>query len=219
MRALLKDVSAYVAECWRTAVQLRERRRQMWALLAALLALPLVWLLGGKIEPTAEGAAWLAVWVTTSALITLFAISPFHIWRERRRSAAGGQFNGESTGSIHIGSVNFFQVQPIQPPTAAPRQLTGDGAYIKFSPRGVVVRESYNVSSYTDAGSNTFTINFANAFDTSNIVCTPIGATPRDFVVLSVSPISITLRFEGDEAPLEISLWLQEIAFPRRIIG
>jgi hypothetical protein len=80
----MKDLIAYVRECWNAALNLRERRRQVWALLGGIFALPIVWLMGGKLELTQQGVLWTAVWATTSALFTLFVIAPFHLWREQR---------------------------------------------------------------------------------------------------------------------------------------
>lgn len=78
------DLIDYIKECWRITLNLRERRRQMWALIVAILALPLFWLVDGKLEPTQEGALYIAVWATASALFTLFVLAPFQMWRERR---------------------------------------------------------------------------------------------------------------------------------------
>jgi hypothetical protein len=57
----------------------------MLSLITALIALPIVLLVGGPMELTVGGAIKVAGWVTLAALIQLVVLSPFILWRESRR--------------------------------------------------------------------------------------------------------------------------------------
>ena len=59
----------------------------MIGLVAALLALPIIWAMGGKIELTDSGVYWIAAWLTISSCLTLFVASPFFMWAEQKRRA------------------------------------------------------------------------------------------------------------------------------------
>lgn len=59
----------------------------MAGILAAIIALPLLWLLGGTLEPTPRGVWWIAVWLTVSSVLLLFAIAPFFLWLDGRKTA------------------------------------------------------------------------------------------------------------------------------------
>ena len=84
MRDLVSDLTPYLRECQRVTISHRERRKAVTALISGLLALPLMWLLGGKIEPTAQGTCMSAVWFTTSATIDTLVVAPFFLWRNLR---------------------------------------------------------------------------------------------------------------------------------------
>jgi hypothetical protein len=75
----------YIKECCKAAIAIREQRGAIGSLIGALLAFPIVRILGGTFELTIEGSWWIALWVTLSALITLFIISPFHIWTDQKK--------------------------------------------------------------------------------------------------------------------------------------
>lgn len=105
----------------------------------------------------------------------------------------------------------------MQPPTPISSPIER-GAYISFTPAGVETLSGYNVSSYTDLGGNKYQINFAMTFDTSNIICTPVGLTPRKFEVLEVSPGSITVQFDGIQPPNQIALRLEEVSNKKFLI-
>ena len=82
------QVWAYVCACFWAAVQFRQRVKAVGGLIAALLALPVVWALGGTLEPTATGLWWIAAWFTVSSLLLLFVISPFFLWLEATQANA-----------------------------------------------------------------------------------------------------------------------------------
>lgn len=80
--SMLQQIFMYVRECVRKTIELQERSRQMLAFLVAVLALPLFLLFGAKFEPSPEGAMWFALWTSCSALLTIFVLAPFHLWRD-----------------------------------------------------------------------------------------------------------------------------------------
>ncbi len=92
------------------------------------------------------------------------------------------------------------------------KELRPAKAYIKWSLGPTLqIEDSYNVTSVTDSGTNCYSVNFGS-FKTSNIVCTPVGTTPTNFRVLSVSRDSIALRFEGTAEPKNVALLFEEVA-------
>jgi hypothetical protein len=56
-------------------------------LLIALVSLPFVLLLGGPIDLTAKGSVMAAAWLTTAALLQIFVVAPFIMWRDADRAA------------------------------------------------------------------------------------------------------------------------------------
>jgi hypothetical protein len=97
------------------------------------------------------------------------------------------------------------QKQVITRPTDNPKgDQTTNRAFICFRPGGFIV-ESQNVSSITNSGTGDFTITFATDFDSDNIACLPVGTTPRDFYVASISRSAVNVVFSGNE-PEEVAL-------------
>ena len=86
--ALIRDVRTYLTACCEVAIGVRQRSNAVVGLVAALLALPIVWALGGKLEPTETGAYWIAVWLTTLAAVLILVVSPFFLWRSQTAKLA-----------------------------------------------------------------------------------------------------------------------------------
>jgi hypothetical protein len=80
---VIDDVCKYLAACWEVAITVRQRSKATMGLVAALLALPIVSAFGGKLEATDTGLYWIAVWLTTSAIVLIFIVSPFFVWRSQ----------------------------------------------------------------------------------------------------------------------------------------
>jgi hypothetical protein len=98
MKSFFRELGAYLKECWRTTLAIRERGRVLFGLLTALLLLPVFLLMGGPIEWTGRGAFVAAAWATAVALLQIFVVSPFIIWRDaqrvaKRRIACGWRFS------------------------------------------------------------------------------------------------------------------------------
>lgn len=86
--ALMRDVRIYLTACWEVAIGVRQRTKAAISLVAALLALPIVWTFGGKLEPTEIGAYWIAIWLTASAAVLIFIVAPFVLWRSQAAKLA-----------------------------------------------------------------------------------------------------------------------------------
>lgn len=82
----MSELLSYIKDCWEVTISIRERRSAVGGFIGALLAFPVVWILGGVLEPTATGAWWIAVWLTTASLITLIVIAPFQVYRTQRNA-------------------------------------------------------------------------------------------------------------------------------------
>ncbi len=80
IKKLFTDIGPYISACFWKAVELRERRRAMLTLIGALLALPVALVFGGS-----SSGAQITIFVTSWALIQMFIIAPFEMWRDRRR--------------------------------------------------------------------------------------------------------------------------------------
>ena len=86
--AIIRDVRTYLTACCEVAIGVRQRSNAVVGLVAALLALPIVWAFGGKLEPTETGAYWIAVWLTTLAAVLILVVSPFFLWRSQTAKLA-----------------------------------------------------------------------------------------------------------------------------------
>ena len=82
----MRELASYIAACFWAAIAFRGKVRAVVGIIAALLAYPIVWLLGGTLEFTPRGLAWLPVWLTTSGLLALFVIAPFLLWLEQHKA-------------------------------------------------------------------------------------------------------------------------------------
>ena len=74
----------------------------MTGILASLLALPVVWMLGGKLELTQQGVAWAAVWLTVSTLLLMFAISPFVMWKKDKNAQEAEELSSQAKNRARL---------------------------------------------------------------------------------------------------------------------
>ena len=81
---IFNDIWKYVCTCFWEAISFRQKFKAVGGLIAALLALPMIWAIGGTLELTAKGVWWGAAWLTISSLLLLFVFAPFFLWRESR---------------------------------------------------------------------------------------------------------------------------------------
>lgn len=82
---IMQDVWDYIKACFWSALAVRQTARAVTSFVVALLALPGLWLLGGKLELTERGVWWGATWLTVTGFLLLFMVAPFFLWREYRR--------------------------------------------------------------------------------------------------------------------------------------
>jgi hypothetical protein len=84
----------------------------MLSLIAALIALPIVLLVGGPLELTVAGAIKVAAWVTLAALIQLLVLSPFILWRESRPSTVLSCTVDDAVDGCVVRNVTFDEPLP-----------------------------------------------------------------------------------------------------------
>ena len=82
----MRELLAYISECWGTAIAIRERRKATLSMLAAFIALPVVLVFGGKPEFTSQGLVFVAEWLFVSAFFYVFVLAPFLVWKDQRRA-------------------------------------------------------------------------------------------------------------------------------------
>jgi hypothetical protein len=78
------------------------------------------------------------------------------------------------------------------------REASTPETFIQFRPGGDIINGA-NVSSITDNGMGKFTINFSRPLNVSTIAINPIGTTPRNFQVTSVTSSSSSVTFPEPE--------------------
>jgi hypothetical protein len=83
----MKDVWAYIKACFWSALALRQAARAIISFVVAVLAVPLLYLMGGALELTEKGLWWGAAWLTFTTLLLMFVIAPFFLWREYREAS------------------------------------------------------------------------------------------------------------------------------------
>ena len=94
--------------------------------------------------------------------------------------------------------------------TSTANVINGAKAWVNFNGTGTVaIRASYNVSSITDNGTGTYTVNFTNAFSDANYAvggwCNTNNDTRRGVVSASTSPtfstsaVTITTGWSGGD--------------------
>jgi ABC-type nickel/cobalt efflux system permease component RcnA len=79
---MLADLKTYLLKSLKLALHEWSRGQALASLISAILALPVIVLLGGIPELTDLGVKYFAVWVATSALLLLIVVSPFRMWQE-----------------------------------------------------------------------------------------------------------------------------------------
>ena len=81
---VMRDAQVYIKECWATAIAIRERRKALVSMIAAFLAFPIIWLLGGRPELAQQWVMFFAEWVSASAFLNVFVFAPFLVWKKQR---------------------------------------------------------------------------------------------------------------------------------------
>lgn len=190
-----------------------------------IIAVPVAWLAGfaviyhwkGKaamIDELYSTIALVIIGGVGAAAIALFIFNliaaPYRIEKEKRLKAESALSKVTENLSHRAADNQPFIIQ-VQHTIDRSEADFRNGAFVSFTPSGLSIGRSENVSSVTDLGINHFMITFIDAFKTRNISCTPVGTTPRNFRVEEVTPTSMTIKFDGTDEPKSFDLWFQEV--------
>jgi hypothetical protein len=108
------------------------------------------------------------------------------------------------------------QIRTMQRLGYRPPRTVDQSAFVQIKTDGVVeIKDGFNVSSVTENGANDYTISFTDGFETADIVCTPVGVTPRIFEVKEATNLSVRVVFPSNQEPSRIGLWFEEVRDPR----
>lgn len=77
------------------------------------------------------------------------------------------------------------------------RRLTSP-TYVYFSPRGMLIQDSFGISSVTDNGQGDYSINFLSPLNEKTLSVLPIRGTSGSFKVISTDFQSVRIQFEEE---------------------
>ena len=102
------------------------------------------------------------------------------------------------------------QIARVKPPSVATRRIsrkdasrqeqrTGNLSFIKFNPRNnELIDAGGSVMYWDDNGTGDYGVGFDPPLDKNELICIPVGETPRDFEIISFTPDYINIKFKSD---------------------